>query len=131
MADKDIFYNLKKFAYNRVFLPEQNIDIEDFCNFCKMHLCNTYKVPYKSPLWESYSDEDIMIEYFALKFLKDEEFKKEFKAQLQGKIVHKDQMTEDEFADWADKMESENKRELDKLKETMVETINFNPNTDG
>lgn len=126
MGAKDIFFKLKQRAFNQCFLPDDGISLSDFVIFCKMHLCNTYKIPTKSTVWDEYTDEDIIIEYFSIKFLKDTSFKDEFISQKNGTSLMDHTMDEDEFFKWAEKQEMDQKKELEKLK-AEGDTIHFSP----
>ncbi len=117
-------------AHNRAFLPDGDISLTDFVIFCQTHLSNVYKIPQKSPIWDNYTNEEIIIEYFTLKFLKDENFKNEFRSQKQGVDVSEAPIADD-FMDFVNRQEIQTKKELDAMKEKMGENLNFSPNTEG
>lgn len=124
---KDQFHNLKLIAYKRATLEGDTVDLDDFVEFCRMHLCHTYKVPFNSSVWDSYTDEQVMIEYFALKFIREEKFRSEFENKLKG-IEPVEELSEDEFLEWAKQMEINNRKEVEELKQSMEKSIDFTPN---
>lgn len=78
----------------------------------------------ESEVWEKYSDENIIIEYFSIKFLRDPDFKKEFETLKLGST------DTDSFLEWANSMEQKNKKEIEEKKQNMQDSVNFIPGVD-
>lgn len=51
----------------------------------------------KDPIWDEYSDEELLAEFFAHIYAKDEESANELKAEVTGEKV-----SDDEWLEWAD-----------------------------
>lgn len=73
----------------------------------------------KSPVWDKYSDEEILAEYFAMIFVKSEEARKDFVIQLSGKEIEED-------IEWMERQEQENAEFL-----AQTEEFEFSPESIG
>lgn len=107
--------------------PEETpIVLEDFVKFAKFRLSSEKRVLLKDPIWEQYSDEEILIEYFALLFEKDKNEREKFAAPFRAKgKPHED------FADWADRMIGESEKKMIEAAKTTEDSISFSPDTIG
>lgn len=82
MASKDVFHRLKYIAYCRSQLPPEEVgtDYADFVDFAKHFLCVKTNRLFKDPIWETYTNEEILIEYFSYEFQNEQkriDFEKE------------------------------------------------------
>lgn len=92
--DEDPFFGLKYIAYCRSHLP----DLDDFgeselIDFAKWQICKVKSVLFNDPIWENYTKEEILVEYFAIRFDESKELLEEFKS----KLVHADKEVYDLF----------------------------------
>jgi hypothetical protein len=96
---------------NDVFLPLQHVaycrsrltDLDDahtrqeLLDFCKWQICKVRNILFLDPIWDRYTEEDIFVEYFAIKFDESDEMAEEFKNKLGSG-------NKEEVADWFDQM---------------------------
>ena len=97
-------------GYCAAFMPPEEAEFEDgdFLRYAKFQLCLITKTLFHDAIWESYSDEDILVEYFAHLFTSSKEDKSEMEAILAGQDL--------DFLSWADGMIEQNQKEMeDKL----------------
>lgn len=125
---EDKFFKMKYMGYCLAQMPpeEAETSLEDFINHCKFQLCVLSNRLLKDPIWEAYTDEDIIVEYFAHRVEKDQEFKDTLEARFKG-------FDEDTY-DWFDEMIEKNQEELKTFKEKVAEEaeeINYSPNGSG
>lgn len=109
----DGFFKLKFIAYAWAQLPPEGATFDDYVKYAKFALCEARGYLAEDPIWERYSDEQILIEYYALCFVRDESFRKEFEAALSG-------MGEQGKAaiDWMDAEIKKNQEALKVLRQT-------------
>lgn len=72
---KTKIYYFKKLALHNI--EEKPSDGQSLLKFLKRWWCNYYNKPYKDPLLEEYTLEELLLEYYEILFTKDEEAKKE------------------------------------------------------
>lgn len=120
---EDIFHKLKERAYYRVVEPKDSTK-EDLANTAKMFLCLKTNTLFKNPIWDLYTDEEILIEYFSHLFHKDETYRKVFEASLEGNEYYEDL---ESFANWADQKILENEKELEEKGSELEDSVNFSP----
>lgn len=119
---RDPLLGLKYKAYCLVHVPPgESMKIEDLVNLGKWYLCNTLGYLWKDPIWEQYTDEEILIEYFSHLFAKDKELQNEFKAQISN-----GEDDEDIYA-WLDQKIAENEAERKQKLEELPEKVSFSP----
>lgn len=124
----DKMLGLKYRGYIRSNTPPGGVVLfPDLVNFAKFFLCKELKYLWKDPIWDEYTDEEILIEYFSFLFAKNEDYKKEFEVAIDA---GSDVYGEDVF-DWLDRMVDENQVEQKKLLEALPEKITFDPNKPG
>ena len=125
----DPFYRLKYMGYCLSQLAPDGIPTTfgDYVEYAKFHLSVDKHVLMEDPLWEKYTDEMILVEFFANLFTKSKERLQEFELTFKGLT------TVDEFNDWADKMIAQNKIELEEKAKTLdlEDSINFSPESLG
>ena len=94
----DVLKNIKHIAYSRAKgLPGSPLNLIGFVNVAKSFLCRKTKTLWKDPIWESYTDEEILIEYFSWAFSENKDFEEEFLAS-----IGLENLDVEEFADWAE-----------------------------
>lgn len=120
------FDRLKFVAYCKSNLPPEGVELtyEDFLEYAKFQLSLEKGVLLKDPIWEKYTDEELLVEYYANLFEKNESAKKEFETVLAG--VQGD----DGFEEWADKQIASSKPEEPKDEED-EESFEFVPEEPG
>ena len=93
-------------------LPPEGIKTtkESFINFVRFQLSLEKKVLLKDKIWDSYSDEELIVEYFAILFSKNEEVKKEFESKVLS--------NNEDILDYFDREIEKNRVELEKIKRT-------------
>lgn len=99
--------------------PEDDTKFEDFVEYARFQLCMRTHRLMQDPIWENYSDIQILAEYFGWMYSESKE--------QRDKIEHEIGMNEDMY-DWFDRMIEENKEEL-KQKAEALEDINFDPSS--
>lgn len=103
--------------------PGDHATLTDLTNFAKFFLCKHAARLWKDPIWDEYTDEEIMIEYFSHLFSKDETARKEFEVQMNaGEMVYGD-----DVFDWLDKKIKQNQEEMEKKLDEMPEKVSFSP----
>lgn len=123
--ERDPYRNIKYMAYRLSELPSP-YNIYDLVRYAKFQLAAMTKTLLKDPIWDTYTAEEILVEFFGHQFLEDEDLKADFEKQigLANKGV-------DDFADWADKQMAKSQIENEKILGGLEDKISFNPNTMG
>lgn len=104
-SDHDPLFNLQTIAYFRHALPDnEDITPEMFRDYAKWQVCKVRNVLFNDPVWDTYTEEEILIEYFTIVFDQNEERSKEF-AQ---RIIKPDES----LFDWFEAMEKNIKSQL-------------------
>lgn len=134
VENKKVTYldRLKRFAYVKacLTLPPENeedaqpeITFADLLDHAKFFLAQKYHVmSCDKTYWDRFSDEQIMVEYYAHQFTIDEEMRNDFQVKSRGIDP-----------DWMNKMQEENLAQIKKLKEEMNKQdsdLSFDPNKD-
>lgn len=92
----------------------------------KFYLCKTLGYLWKDPIWDDYTSEEILIEYFSHLYAKDDELRKSLEVVLD---VGAEMYGEDVY-DWLDRMIEENQAEMSKKLEEMPDKVTFTPDKD-
>ena len=81
---KDRFLPIKYMGYCMSQMPpeEAKTSFEDFVTYAKFQLSVDKHVLMEDPDWDKYTDEAILVEYFANMFLKSKEERERFEATL-------------------------------------------------
>lgn len=68
--NSDGFTRLKYIAYCRSQMPPEEVgsDYADFVAFAKHFLCSKTNRLFKDPIWDKYTDEEVIVEYFSYQF---------------------------------------------------------------
>lgn len=82
--EPDPFFGLKLIAYYRTGLPvnEEDLDEEAMVQFAKWQICKIKNVLFHDPVWDHYSNPEILAEFFSIKFDENEDLRKKFETQL-------------------------------------------------
>ena len=119
MADR--YDRLRHIGYCIAKLPpkDEDIEFEDFIQFAKFELCMNTQTLMKDPIWEEYTAEEILVEYYASLFHKNKDLADAFIRRMSG--IEDDEYQS--FADWADEQDAEDA----KILEGEEDSISFNP----
>jgi hypothetical protein len=122
--EPDPFESLKYRGYCWAFTePGERYTLEEFINFAKFFLCKQTKTLWKDPIWDRYTDEEILVEYFAHLFSMDKNAKLDFEVYaFSGSDVY----GEDIYS-WLDRKIEENQAETAKKMEEMPDKVSFSP----
>jgi hypothetical protein len=87
--EADPLRNLKNIAYRFVQSGDKLTahTKTDFVNFCRFQICIEKHMLFHDPVWESLSDEEIIVEYQALVFSKSQAELTAFEAAIGGESV--------------------------------------------
>jgi len=115
---KDPTFPLQYIGFCLAIRPSvaDKVSICEFIDFAKFQLCAEYKIPRKSHIWDSYTDEEILIEYYALRFYNNADKAKDFEDKLSG-----DYQSD---LDWFD---SEIQKNKESLKSLYPDEVKFSP----
>ena len=81
--EKDPFLKLKHIGYCLSQTPPgDDFGLEDFIKYARFFICYRKKILYWDPIWKKYTDEQILIEYYALLFSENKDFKQEFEISI-------------------------------------------------
>jgi len=119
----DILKKLKYVAFCTACMPEEKITFDDFIKFCKFQLCLKKNILLLDHIWDDYSNEDIIVEYYALLFATDLKERERFIKTLKGKL----ETEEEDPTAWMDAAIEENQKELLKLVDNQEESVSFKP----
>ncbi len=104
---------------------EGGVEYADFLEHAKFSLCRLTNRLMKDTVWDEYTSEEILAEYFAHVFSSNKDAREKFEAQLGG--------ASEEMHDWLDRMIAGNQGETDKkIAELGLEdSLSFVPGTIG
>lgn len=103
--------------------PGDETSLSDLITFAKFYLCRKARRLSKDPIWDEYTDEEILIEYFAHLYTEDKTAKEEFELSLN----HEEGIVDEDAYSWLDKMVAQNQEEMKKKAEELPEKISFSP----
>lgn len=105
---------------------DEGMSLSDFARYAKFQLCEERKVLTKDPIWDTYTDEELIIEYFAILCSKDEGLKKEFEGIFSGTLTESDY-------EWMERMAAQEEKAIDDMKDSEEENedFEFDPSKDG
>ncbi len=104
--------------------PEEAVaTLADFINYCKFQLCRMSNRLMKDPIWDTYTKEEILVEYYASLFYGSKTEREKFESTLQG--------ADESTLDWLDRQVKENQEENKKKSQEMEDHVNFNPEALG
>lgn len=123
--ERDPYRNIKYMGYRLSELPSP-YNIYDLVRYAKFQLAIMSKRLLKDPIWDEYTAEEILVEFFGHQFVEDEGLKAEFEKQLGLGLKGVD-----EFNDWADKQIAKSRIENEKILGGVEDKVSFNPSTMG
>ena len=97
MANEDPFFGLKYIAWCRTTVKGEVLTEEHLIDYAKWQLCKSRNLLFNDPIFKEYTKEEILVEFFSIKFDEDEKLKEAFELEMQG--VNKSDL------DWFEKME--------------------------
>lgn len=123
----DPLKKIKLIAYRNVAGPEQGYpSYKEFINMARTYLAIQNNIPFKSPIWETYTEEELLIEYFCHVFMKFPDRRQKFEMEMG--------MGEDEydsFLAFADKAIEKNQKELEGRADELPDSLSFTPDVLG
>lgn len=121
----DRFFRIKYVAYCQSQLPPEGVDItfEDFVNHAKFQLSVDKCVLLEDPIWQKYTDEMILVEYYGNLYSKSKDARNSFEALLRGEDTS--------LHNWFDDQIAKNQEELKAKAEKFEDKIEFVPETVG
>jgi len=120
----DPLQNLKYKGYCFAHTPPgDDTTFSDLVNFAKFFLCKHSQKLIKDPIWEEYTDEEILIEYFSHLFSNDKIARQEFEVQMDAG----EELYGEDIYDWLDKKVKENQKETEAKLEAMPDKVSFSP----
>lgn len=117
----DPYKGLKYMGYRMVELPSR-YTMADFTRYAKFQLAVKTKRLLKDPIWDEYTVEELLTEFFAHQFEESKEFREKFEHEIAGDVGDLD-----DFASWVDKKMEEDAKDRQKTLDQMEDTISFNP----
>jgi hypothetical protein len=105
--------------------PGENVKFDDLVSFAKFFLCKQSHRLWKDSIWEEYTDEEILIEYFAYLFAMDEVERKKFEVSIDAGT----EIYGEDIFDWLDRKVKENQEEMKAKLEEMPEKVSFSPDS--
>lgn len=121
----DRFLPLKYMGYCMSQLPPEDVEstFEDFVRFAKFQLSLDKHVLMEDKIWEKYTDEEILVEYYANLFSKSKEERERFETQLAG--------SDPDVNEWFDKMIEKNQAEMAEEASKYEDKVSFVPESLG
>lgn len=124
--ENDPLVSLKYKGYCRSnTAPGEELTLEDLTNYAKFILCKHSKRLMKDPIWDEYTDEEILVEYYAHLYSNNEEMRKEFEAQINAGS----QVYGEDIYEWLEAQDKKLKEEHEKKLRELPEKISFSPST--
>lgn len=121
VTKKDELFRLKFIGYCTAFLPPEGAKVEysNFLTYAKFQICQVRNILMNDPIWNNYSDEELLVEYFAITYANSTSEKEKFEGLLAGEAP--------DLLDWFDNMIAKNKKDLENIKNAHEEEIGFKP----
>lgn len=117
---KDPFIRLKYIAFCRNYMAPEDNSMYDLLNHAKNYLCLRKNRLFNDPIWSTYSDEALLVEFYSVRMDEDPDFRQQIEEAIKGK----GNTIEDDIA-WMEKREKEeDAKRAERLKEIQDE-INF------
>ena len=122
---RDPLKRIKYIGYCMARLPDGVITLEDYVRYAKFFLASKTHKLMKDPIWDSYTTEELLAEFFAHQFEVNKRFLETFEDDMMDELGKSD-----DFSDWADKQMAKDRREKEKLLGEMDQRISFDPTKD-
>lgn len=118
---RDSHFRLKYIGYCLSQLPpdEAETTLDDFVQHAKFQLCVEKRVLMEDAIWDKYTDEQILVEYYGMLFSKSKEERTRFEAQMGG--------DDPDLHGWFDKMIEQNKVEMEAKASKLPDSVKFIP----
>lgn len=115
----DLFLNLKHIGY---CWSQNSLEstYKDYVRYAQFQLCVLNKKLMKDPIWDDYTEEEILAEYYAHCCRLDEDFKKEIELRLAASEII-------DFSDWADLQMKKTREEADAKIIGQADRVEFQP----
>lgn len=117
----DPFKGLKFLGYRLSQLPDK-YKTQDLIRYAKFFLAEKTGTLLKDPIWDEYTAEELLAEFYAHQFVLNKGFKMAFEQEIgdvDGKV--------DDFAAWADKQMAKDKQVRDRLMGETEDKVSFDP----
>lgn len=117
----DPYRGIKYIGYRMSQLPER-YTAQDLLRYAKFQLAEKSGRLMKDPIWDEYTVEELLAEFFAHQFVENKELRLRFEADMgdiNGDI--------DDFASWADKKMAEDAKIRDRIMDGADDRISFDP----
>lgn len=108
-------------GYRLVELP-QTYKLMDFVRYAKFQLAVKTRRLLKDPIWDEYTVEELLVEFFAHQLNESTEFRQKFEQEIAGDVGDID-----DFASWADKKMEQDAKERQKTLDRLEDNISFDP----
>ena len=123
----DPLKKIKSIAYTKVVGPlDGNIDYDSFLRMAKSYLAIENKILFKDPIWDTYTEEELLVEYFSHIFMKFPDRRGEFEMEM-----NVGQSEYDSFLEFANKAIEENQKELQARDDELPDSVSFSPDVIG
>ena len=116
---RDPLRNLKYLGYKISQLPEK-YTLKQFVDFAKFQLAKKTRRLLKDPIWDDYTVEELLVEFYAHQFEENKEFRIAFEQEI-GALAE----DVDDFNAWADKQMA---KERAKTLGATEDKVSFSPN---
>lgn len=119
--ERDPYLGIKHIGYKISQLPER-FKLEDLVRYARFYLASKSNRLLKDPIWDSYTTEELLSEFYAHQFVENKELRIRFEAEvddISGAV--------DDFATWADKKMAEDAKIRDKIMDQAEDRISFDP----
>lgn len=122
----DPFLRLKYIAFCRNYTALEDSGYEDLVNYAKNYICFKKKLLYFDPLWATYSNEAILVEFYSLKMFEDDGFR-----QIVEKEIRNNGQSEANETDWMFVREKEEDLKREARIKALKEEVDFSMKVDG
>lgn len=117
----DPYLGIKFLGYRISELPNP-YSMKDLIRYAKFTLATKTHRLLKDPIWDKYTVEELLMEFYAHQFKDNPKFMEEFEAQIGAH-----ESVVNDFASWADKQIAEEAKIRDKIMGGTEENVSFTP----
>lgn len=118
--EKDPFLGPKHIGYCWSQTPLEGMTYKDFVKYAQFQLCYATKRLMRDPIWDTYTNEEILAEFFAHQFEQKPDTVREFETRLnKGAYI--------DFNTWADLEIKRTQEEQDKKLKELEDRVSFVP----
>lgn len=116
----DKFLKLKHIGYTWSQNSIGNTTFKTFVKYARFQLCLITKTLMKDPVWDEYTEEEILVEFFAHSFHNDPNFLKDFEISIsKGEVL--------DFNSWADLEMKRNAESVEAKVLGQADKVEFQP----